>query len=630
MQANCSKWLIAACLCCLAVSTATRANAASDACVAANATFSANNDQSSGSPLSSPIPWSQFEVGEQVTVVFNTNQYTEDDRETVYWDSDNQDNYEESGDGYFGATDNAIILFGETGPVEFRFTVTEEARASGTELTLQSSCGEVTVSCEQAGGDSAGFGLEKSSPVPPLQVGKLSTYTLSAVTTADSVTAEVKDQLPTGMKLVNVGGNGWECNVDASNLVSCQKQISRGSTEQIPVTVTIDETLDGQNVTNYASAGTAGNAPQPGGACVPDAENTTACAEVSSNAVDINDKIKAAVEDDVKAYLAARLDQIMGSFDKRSRLQSFRDTACGVSQNVSMSGEATSNDQNLMASGTFSMKGGIVPTADVASKECGQFNLWSEVDATYVNGLDSSSASGGVLTAGAEYLFTDNFLAGLRLSVDYLDASFDSDANSEISGFGWLAGPYIAAELANNVFLDGFLGYGTSSNDYDGNYEGFDLSGEFGTQRMAGYLNISGKYQSGALLLTPLIGASYGKEWSDSFKVQNGTVGSTSIDSQDAELGRLIGRIEAGYLITDEIDERLEIFVAPEVTYDMLRNAGDEGDMLLGSALWRPGVEGGFRFARDRFGATLLLGYSGIGAADWSALHGKLGVNYTW
>lgn len=748
--------------CWLLALSAGGAQAASDACVAANATFSASNDQQNGSPLSSPIPWSEFKVGETVTVVFNINEFTVEDDETVYWDSyETKGNYEDSGDGYFGATDNSIIPNGGKGPVTFSFTVSEEARDSGTELTLATSYGEVTVSCEEKGGDPAGFNLEKSSPVPPLQAGRQSTYSLSIETTADTIATEVKDQLPEGMTLVSAGGNGWKCDVDGGNLVLCQKQIARGAIETIPVTVMLDDTLAAESLTNYASAGSAGRAPQPGSSCQPDGENTTACAlntsdvdargnftleksqpvpplqanrqstytlsvttdgenvpvdvkdqlpagmtlvsasgtgwtchangqnlvlcqkvmskgsvgkiqvtvnveaeindqdvtnyasaaaegrapqpgpacatdtggacaSSASKVADVREKIRKAVGEDVQAFMAARLDQIVASFDPQSRLQRFRNTACGVSHDMSMSGDATSHDQNLAANGSFSMKGTIVPTADVPDEQCGRFNLWTQVDGNYVNGAGSTSASGGMLMAGAEYLITDNFLAGVRLSIDYMDASFDSAANSEITGYGWLAGPYISAQIAQNVFLDGFLGYGTSWNDYSGRYDTLDLSGDFTTQRIAGYLNLSGNYRSGAVLLTPMVGVSYGKEWSNAFGVDNDTVGGTSIDSQDAGLGRLTGRIEAGYLIAEQPGERCEVFMAPQVTYDMVRNGGDDIDMLLGDGLWRAGVEGGLRYAKDRLGASLLVGYDGIGTADWSAIRGQVQVNYTW
>lgn len=500
-----------------------------------------------------------------------------------------------------------------------------EAPKPGESCTDANACAESPGSTVEPGGNS-GYSITKSQPAPPLAVNQQSTYIITVGTESDSVAAEVKDQLPKGMTLVSATGDGWDCAVDASNLVLCRKTIASGQPEQIAVTVKVNPEINNQVVTNYASTGDSGAAPQPGPSCT----SSDQCASSEAKVADIREQIKDAVQEDVKAFLEARLDHIIGSFDQQSRLQRFRSTACGESHDLQLSGDATSRDSNLAASGSFSYKGNVVPTADVPDEQCGRFNIWSELNASYVDALDDSAVKGGMLTAGAEYLFSDNFLAGVRISLDYTEASFDSEANSDINGYGWLAGPYISAEIANNVFLDGFLGYGTTWNNYDGKYEGLGLSGDFDTQRIAGYLNLSGAYRDGALLLTPLVGVAYGKEWSDSFKVHNATVGNTRIDQQDAELGRLTARLEAGYLITDDPGERLEVFMAPKVTYDMVRNGGDYGDVLLGDSLWRGGLEGGFRYAHDRLGASLLLGYDGIGVSDWSAYRGELQVNYSW
>lgn len=503
-------------------------------------------------------------------------------------------------------------------------------RSGGTVETPPETCssGDTTDCASQASELAGGFTIDKSAPSPALSINQESTYTIT-VTSGTSQPIEVKDKLPAGLTYVNAYGDdgNWACSFDAaSSTVLCANATpAAGADEKVFVTVRVEPTLNAKATTNLASVGHAGETPEPGQCTDP-----SQCAASSALVDDVRDEIKKAVEDDVQAYLGARLDQLIGSFDSQSRISRFRNTACGVSHDVSMSGEATSNNANLSANGTFSMKGGIVPTADAPPEQCSNINVWAQLDVGYVDGLEDSSATGGMVTVGAEYLITDNFLAGARLSMDYTDAQFDSAANSEISGYGWLAGPYISAEIANNLFLDGFIGYGTSWNDYDGNYEGLDLSGDFTSQRIAGYLNLSGTYQTGMVLLTPLVGVSYGKEWSESFKVSNAIVGDTGIDGQDAELGRLKGRIEAGYLLSDYADERFELFLAPQVTYDFVRNAGPDGEQLLGDGLWRGGLEGGFRFARDQFGASLVLGYDGVGVSDWNGYHGQLQLNYTW
>ena len=232
---------------------------------------------------------------------------------------------------------------------------------------------------------------------------------------------------------------------------------------------------------------------------------------------------------------------------------------------------------------------------------------------------------------GLEVLLADSLLTGLRLSFDYTDASFDglSDANSDISGFGWFAGPYFSAEIASNLFLDGFIGYGTSWNDYQGDFEGLDLEGDFETQRILGNVNLNGEFDTGSLILSPLAGIAYAREWNGSFDVSNAEVGDTRIAEQTVELGRLTARLEAAYPLVEDSDQSLQIFAAPNLSYDFLRT-GDEVDALLGESALRGGLDGGLRYSQGRFGASLLLGYEGIGAADWRAYTGALEVNYAW
>ena len=524
-------------------------------------------------------------------------------------------------------------------------TVVPDASIVGTTVTNYASSGPVGAApepgpgcegqdCDFSPGEvspAATFSLTKSAPQPELRVNQQSVYQLTVTTasSASSVPVEIKDQLPQGMRFVQAGG-GWSCSIDSANLLTCAKDMTGGSTETLGVTVEVTPELNNKTVVNYGSASTDGRAPPPGESCTPEGTKAVCAKSPAAKVADIREEIKTAVEEDVQAYLGAQLSQLIDSFGSDSRLQRFRDTACGVSHDMSLGGEATSHNTDLSANGTFSMKGGIVPTADVAEQSCGRFNIWAEANVGYVDGLQDSSATGGVATVGAEYLVTENFLAGVRLSMDYIDTQFDSAANSDISGFGWLAGPYVSAEIVSNVFLDGFIGYGTSWNDYDGKYENLALSGDFTAQRIAGYLNLSGNWQSGDVLLTPMVGVSYGKTWSDSFDVKNSIVGNTSIDSQEASLGQIKGRVEAGYLVIDDMAERFELFLAPQVTYDMVRDAGPEANLLLGDGLWHGGLEGGFRYAKDRFGTSLLVGYDGIGESDWNAYRGELQLNYSW
>ena len=63
---------------------------------------------------------------------------------------------------------------------------------------------------------------------------------------------------------------------------------------------------------------------------------------------------------------------------------------------------------------------------------------------------------------GLHRRFGDNLLAGMMLEVDYMQ---ELDGIARLSGWGWLAGPYLVAKLPEHpVYLDARLLYGRSYN----------------------------------------------------------------------------------------------------------------------------------------------------------------------
>jgi hypothetical protein len=484
----------------------------------------------------------------------------------------------------------------------------------------------------------AGFIIGKSQPVPPLEAGKRSVYTLSVTTDdAAAITAEVKDQLPDGMTLISVTSQtttSWNCTIDPSNLISCTGSITSAQVEIIAVEVQVDQLLSNQTVVNYASVGVddsdSGGAPDPG----PECDVPGLCAS-SSSMVEDREKIEDAVEEDVRAFMASRLDRLASHLSKGSRLQQFRNTECGASYGGALNAEGTESDLRADGAVTASYRGGagsVVPTADAPQEQCGSINLWSELEFNYVDGEGGAASQTALATVGVEYLITPSFLAGLRATFDFTDFDLEgaSEANSHIRGVGWLAGPYISAEIVRHVFLDASIGYGNSSNDYAGEYAGIDLDGDFTAQRIVATASLTGEFESGDFLFLPGASVIYGREWSESFIVTGAASGPTAIDSQIVELGRVSARLETVYRTSAGDGHPLDLFLAPLVSYDFLRSGGEEIDGILGSSAVRAGVEGGFRYTAGNFGAGLLAGYDGIGAPDWAAYRGEFSLNYTW
>ena len=100
--------------------------------------------------------------------------------------------------------------------------------------------------------------------------------------TGTATTAQVQDQLPTGLTFVSAGGTGWVC-ANASGLVTCDfsGSIAPSGTSTINVVVSASAGTAGQTLVNYASIDPTGGTspPTPGPSCAPAAS----CASSSGN-----------------------------------------------------------------------------------------------------------------------------------------------------------------------------------------------------------------------------------------------------------------------------------------------------------------------------------------------------------
>ncbi|WP_104667012.1 fibronectin type III domain-containing protein [Ensifer adhaerens] len=146
------------------------------------------------------------------------------------------------------------------------------------------------------------------------------------------------------------------------------------------------------------------------------------------------------------------------------------------------------------------------------------FNAW--IDGTVaVHKRDENGGrwgSFGLISAGADYLLSEKALVGLSFHFDRI--TDPTDVAAELTGNGWLAGPYASFELGSGVFLDTSLLYGGSWNDVDTKY--FD--GSFETRRVMWDTKLQGHWQLGdATVLTPALRAVFLNEEVDDYSVSN-------------------------------------------------------------------------------------------------------------
>ncbi|MBN9334262.1 fibronectin type III domain-containing protein [Devosia sp.] len=128
--------------------------------------------------------------------------------------------------------------------------------------------------------------------------------------------------------------------------------------------------------------------------------------------------------------------------------------------------------------------------------------------------------SAAILSLGADMLAAENLLFGVSLHADWMDEERGSEKNT---GSGLSIGPYLSAELSENVYFDVSLIYGQSWNTTtDGLF-----AGTFGTTRWLGKAGLSGRLSlSEELTLQPNVAVFYLREDAEGYTASDrmGTV----------------------------------------------------------------------------------------------------------
>jgi hypothetical protein len=146
------------------------------------------------------------------------------------------------------------------------------------------------------------------------------------------------------------------------------------------------------------------------------------------------------------------------------------------------------------------------------------FNIWLDGSVQlYRDDGTGDWGTFGLLNLGADYLVSDHLLLGLSLHVDRMTDPTDED--EQLTGLGWLAGPYASMEIARDIFLDTSFRYGGSANDI----EAGDWTGDFDTTRWMADMELSGQWQvEPDTVLTPAMRIVYFDEKVDAYEISDG------------------------------------------------------------------------------------------------------------
>ncbi|MGD9479398.1 putative Ig domain-containing protein [Shinella sp. G-2] len=210
------------------------------------------------------------------------------------------------------------------------------------------------------------------------------------------------------------------------------------------------------------------------------------------------------------------------------------------------------------------------------------FNVWID-GSILAHQRDQNGGKWGsfaMLNFGADYLVSDKALLGLSFHLDRMTDPTDADA--ELTGNGWLAGPYASFEIGKGVYWDTSLLYGGSANDIDTVL----WDGSFDTTRWMVDTAIKGQWQiDEATVLTPQLRAVYFNETVDDYKVSNGAGDEIVIDGFDTEQFRVSLGAEIARSFTLQSGARVTPKVGVTVGYSGLDGSGAYGTLTAGVSM---------------------------------------------
>lgn len=216
----------------------------------------------------------------------------------------------------------------------------------------------------------------------------------------------------------------------------------------------------------------------------------------------------------------------------------------------------------------------------------------------------------GVAYVGIDYLVTPTVLVGVLGQIDW--AEEDSNAGSSIDGIGGMAGPYLSARLAPNLFFTTRAAYGVSENSVSpiGTY-----TDNFSTDRWLASAELTGNWNFGNLRITPSASVTYLEEDQHSYTDTRGVL----IPDQTVSLGQVSFGPEIAYrFVGDRFTWEPQLSVTG--LWDFVDEDGFAAGLVASNDDLRAKVKAGI-LAQAVGGASLrIVGtFDGIGGGDYDA-----------
>ena len=248
----------------------------------------------------------------------------------------------------------------------------------------------------------------------------------------------------------------------------------------------------------------------------------------------------------------------------------------------------------------------------------GALDIWLEGQVSYFNSKPSDARYQGhthIAMAGVDYRIMPGLIVGAMAQMDRIKQS--SDNSTDVTGRGWMAGPYVSAKLMPSLFFDARVLAGTSKNELND-------TDDFKTKRVLTSAKLTGSFSSGAWQVKPSAELMYFADKQKEFTDSNGTV----VESQTFKEGRLNFGPHISYTMVMPDKSVFQPFV--EVTgiwafhrTDALTSTNDE----VSQKGARARVKGGFSYrSPDGIRVTGAASFEGGGSTDYRSVQGEARV----
>lgn len=271
---------------------------------------------------------------------------------------------------------------------------------------------------------------------------------------------------------------------------------------------------------------------------------------------------------------------------------------------------------------------GLAPgLAGSAAHRTNPFDVWVEGRvATFRDNRSNHDFAGhfSLITVGADTVLSRSLLVGTMIQFDSMHQHSSAQA-TEVSGRGWLAGPYATVRLTDHVFWQSRAAWGRSSNDVSPFLTYID---KFETERWLVSSTLAGRWDLGPWVFRPSASLAYIEDAAKSYTDTFGVI----IPEVKSRLGQAKAGPEIGYRYKPNPGVMIEPHAGLQVIWNFAGEAKAIGlGSINGDAAGPDGVRGRAEIGlRATTLSGILLGlsgsYDGIGAKDYDAFTGRVTV----